>query len=300
MVVDVLRRILGLGRSGSVEDYAAQWGGVDYLQGVPGAEAGAPAGAAVTVDYDAIVASLEYHKREVDSLRDMLVSEIDDAYRRMVEAARQGDRDVLEALAVEAALKEKLVRALTMLSKLIQIAIGRVRTAKSTEEAVKAIQPVVMMMRTVNESFASLAPELAVQLDAIREEAEKIYAFQGFSVPVQVRSIADVMPDAKELIRKAMIEANKDAEKILPKPPAEVAKAAKPQVDVDEVASRLLEYIKANGGRLRVSEAARALGVSPEIVRLALRRLEEKGVIRLQRATRQTPKGSQAGEASWT
>lgn len=278
-MIDVLKRILGKGRPG-VEDYAAQWDATDYLQGVPKSEEGG-----VEVDYDSIVAHLEYHKHEIETMRDMLVKEIDDAYKRMVEAAKNGDKDTLELLAAEAALKERLAKALTMLGRLIQIAIGRVKAAKSTEEILKAVQPVVMMMRSVNESIAATAPELAVQLEALREEVEKLYSFQGIEAPVPVRSIADTMPEARELIRKAIIEANKDAEKILPKPPVELlGNAEATKVDVEEVASRLLDYIKTTGGRLRVKEAARILGVSPEVVRRALRHLEEKGIIKLQRS----------------
>ena len=282
MVLDVLRRILGRGRPG-IDDYAAQWGAVDYLQGVPRGEG------AQAVDYDSIVAHLEYHKHEIESMRDMLVREIDEAYKKMVEAAKKGDKDTLELLAAEAALKERLAKALTMLSKLIQISIGRVKAAKSTEEILKAVQPVVMMMRSVNESIAATAPELAVQLEALREEVEKLYSFQGIQAPVPVRSIAETMPEARELIRKAIIEANKDAEKILPKPPVELLGGAEtPQIDIEDVASRLLEYIKATGGRVRVREAAKVLGVSPEVVRRALRHLEEKGIIRLQKSQPQS------------
>ncbi|GAB6148148.1 hypothetical protein [Stetteria hydrogenophila] len=281
MVLDVFKRVLGRGRPG-VEDYAAQWGVNDYLGGVPGAEGGAEEG----FDYDSVVARLEYRRREIESMRDMIVREIDEDYKRMVEAAKQGDRETLELIAADAALKERLAKALTVLVRMIHLAIGRVRAAKSAEEILKAIQPVVMMVRSVNESIAATAPELAVQLEELREEVEKLYNFQGVPTPVPVRSIAETSPEARELIRKALAEASRDAEKILPKPPAVLAPAGSSvnvNVDIEEVASKLLEYIKSTGGRVKVSQAAKALGVAPEVIKRALLYLEEKGVIKIQR-----------------
>jgi DNA-binding Lrp family transcriptional regulator len=269
MVVSVLRKFFSR-LSGE-----QQWDepeATDYLKGVGLGHR--------EVDYDEIAANLEVRRLELEQMMGMLVSEVKESYSKIVESIRGGDRESAELLAAEVAMKNTLIKALAMVSKLLKLAVSKIKTAKSVEELAKVLGPAVIMLRNINEYMVSMAPEVAAQLSAIKDEIEKLYAIPGINLEhMRIRGITDLVPESKEVLRKAYEEASKDLERILPPPPAE-AREVKP-VDLEELQEKLLQYIRERGGRISIKRAAEDLGVSPEVVRKALFRLEERGIIRL-------------------
>ncbi len=270
MVVGVLKKILSR-FSGEGQQWDAARG-TDYLNGVGLVHK--------DVDYDEIAANLEVRRLELEQMMGMLVSEVKESYSKIVDSIRRGDRENAELIAAEVAMKNTLIKALAMVSKLLKLAISKIKTAKSVEELAKVLGPAVIMLRNINEYMTSMAPEVAAHLSAIKDEIERLYAIPGINLDyVKVKGITDLVPESKEVLRKAYEEASKDLERILPPPPAE-AREVKP-VDMEELQRKLLNYIKRMGGKISIKKAAEDLEVSEEAIRRALFRLEERGVIRL-------------------
>ncbi|MEB2836482.1 MAG: MarR family transcriptional regulator [Desulfurococcales archaeon] len=270
MVVGIIRRILGRDASQPVWDARAA---SDVTSGV---------GLGVTddyADYDSVMANLEYKRMEIEQVKEMVAMEIKETYDAIVRSVKEGDRETAELLAAEVALKKNIVKALSLVSKLLKLAVTRIRTAKTTEEAVKALGPVVAVLRSVSPYLSNVSPELAVQIASIREEIERLYSMPGLQVQgLDTKGILDLVPEAKNVLRQAVREASEDVSKLLPEEPRE---ASEVEVDIEEAAARLIEYIKANGGRLNVKKAAQELGLSPSLVRAALRHLEKRGLVKL-------------------
>ena len=270
MVVGIIRRILGRDASQVVWDARAA---SDVTSGV---------GLGIAddyADYDSVMANLEYKRMEIEQVKEMVAMEIKETYDAIVRSVKEGDRETAELLAAEVALKKNIVKALSLVSKLLKLAVTRIRTAKTTEEAVKALGPVVAVLRSVSPYLSNVSPELAVQIASIREEIERLYSMPGIQVQgLDTKGILDLVPEAKNVLRQAVREASEDVSRLLPEEPRE---ASEVEVDIEEAAARLIEYIKANGGRLNVKKAAQELGLSPSLVRAALRHLEKRGLIKL-------------------
>ncbi len=270
MVVGIIRRILGRDASQAVWDARAA---SDVTSGV---------GLGVAddyADYDSVMANLEYKRMEIEQVKEMVAMEIKETYDAIVRSVKEGDRETAELLAAEVALKKNIVKALSLVSKLLKLAVTRIRTAKTTEEAVKALGPVVAVLRSVSPYLSNVSPELAVQIASIREEIERLYSMPGIQVQgLDTKGILDLVPEAKNVLRQAVREASEDVSRLLPEEPRE---ASEVEVDIEEAAARLIEYIKANGGRLNVKKAAQELGLSPSLVRAALRHLERRGLVKL-------------------
>ncbi len=277
MVIGVIKKFIS--RVAGDEEGRLGWdasSAMDYLNGVGLREFGQQ------VDYDEIVASLEVKKLEIERLTGMLVHEVKDSYARIVDAMKNNDRETAELIAAEVAMKNTLIKALAMVSRLLHLAISRIKTAKSADELAKILGPAVVMLRNLNDYMASVAPEVAAQLSAIKDEIERLYAIPGINLDyLKIKGVTDLVPESKEILRKAYEEASKDVERLLPPPPEEASGVR--IVDLEELQEQLLEYIKRNEGRINITKAARELGVTPELIRKALFRLEEKGVIRLTR-----------------
>ncbi len=276
MVVSVLKRFLG-----RLSGEGQQWNGeqvAGYLNGV---------GLGKSTDYDEIAANLEVKRLELEQMMGSLVSEVKESYMRIVDSIKRGDREGAELLAAEVAMKNTLIKALAMVSKLLKLAVSKIRTAKSVDELAKVLSPAVVMLRNINEYMTTMAPEVAAQLSAIKDEIERLYAIPGINVEhVRVRGITDLVPESKEVLRKAYEEASRDLERILPPPPEE-ARNVRP-IDLEELQERLLDYIRMRGGRISIRKAAEDLNVSQEAIRRTLFRLEERGLIRLHLPSKQS------------
>ena len=271
MVVDILRRIIG-GRGGQA------WDASSYAD--PTAGVGIDYGDEGSIDYDALLANLEIRREELEHVKNVIINEIKDSYNTLVKAMRAGDRETAELLAAEIAVKKNIAKALTMVTKLLSVAAARIKTARTTEEAIKVLNPVLAILRGMSPYLSNVSPEIALQVSAIRDEIERMYSIPSIQMPsIDTKSVLEMMPDAKNVLRQAAREAAEELEKELP----EEAPSA---IDVEVLEGAVIEYIRSHGGRINIRVAAEELGVSPKLIRYVLSRLEERGVIRLAPASR--------------
>ncbi len=264
MVVGIIRRLVG-GRPG--------WGSVeeslDPLAGVPDQAEAA---------LDEIIAKLRVAKEELEALKYKITEEVNAYYQAYLEAKRRNNRDEMELAAAEIVVKKKILKAVIAYIKLLNAAIARINDARDVGTASKIMLSLEPAFRMLHQYLVQESPEAAARLMQVVNYAESAVSSVGTvveSMPTaRVPLLAD--PEVGKFLAETFREANVEAEMITPK-----IEPAKPAIDYEALEKRLLEYIKANGGVLRVREAAARLGVPPSAVKEALIRLQRKGVIRI-------------------
>ena len=252
MVIEAIRRLLG-------KTEASPHHALEYGEGI---------------DYDEVIARLHMAKSEVDRIKDQIMNEISEHQERMIEAFKKGDRDTAETTAAEIVIKKKVLRSIIAYSKLIGLAIQRIRDARNIEALVKALVPIEYAMRIVNDYLANVSPEALAKLTQALGAAETLVRHTGMiaeSLPV-VRSIADLDPEVREELIKAMAEAKRESDELIPRVVVEEPRGLE---------ERLLDYIKRHGGVINVRQASKELGVPPSKIKEALYSLDAKGVIRI-------------------
>lgn len=225
------------------------------------------------VDFDEVIARLQLAKMEIDRLKEQLVNEISGYYDRMVEAVRAGDSESLELTATEVVLKKKILTSVITYSKLLALAIQRLRDARDVETMVKVLAPLEYVMKAADDYLASVSPETVMRINSVLEATERVIRNTQVTASLLPMARIEFDPEVREEIARAVAEANSESDSI-------VARVRSPRADLGEA---LLEYIKASGGVINIAKAARDLNASQEDVRRALESLQSRGLIRVHR-----------------
>ncbi len=261
MVIDIVRRLGIIG-----------WG--------PGGKAGHQTGYGEEgVDYDEILARLQLTKTEVDSMKNIVLAEINRFYDKMLDAARRRDYDALHIHAAEIVLKKRILKALTMYSRLIELAIVRIQDARSIESLAKALAPLEFAMRAMDEYLAATSPEIAARLTSIVQSTERVVRSTALTVnniPVPAATV-ELDPEIKREIRRVLSEVSREVDDLVPDPERIVGGKG----GDDDIDQRVYDYVKRSGGVVRISKIAAELGVEKEEIIKSLRRLQQKGLIRI-------------------
>jgi len=224
------------------------------------------------VDFDEVIARLQLAKMEVDRLKEQLVNEISSYYDRMVNAARSGDSEALELAAAEVVLKKKILTSVITYSKLLALAIQRIRDARDVETLVKVLAPLEYVMKAADDYLAAVSPETVMRINSVLEATERVIRNTQVTASMLPAARVDMDPEVREEIARAVAEASRESESI-------VSKARSSQ----DLELALLEYIRSSGGVVNVGKAARELNTTPEAIRAALEALQSKGLIRVHR-----------------
>ncbi|MEN2999311.1 MAG: winged helix-turn-helix transcriptional regulator [Acidilobaceae archaeon] len=224
------------------------------------------------LDYDEILARLEIAKFEVDKIKGQLIDEIGKQYDRMIEAAKSKDKDNLQIMASELVLKRKVLTTVIAYSKLIELAIRRINDARNIESLARALAPLTLVLRASDEYLSTVSPQIVASITSVIELASSVSKrVEATASYLPTASLGEIDAETRQEIAKAMAEASRESEEIVKVPIAY-------QKSLEE---RVLEYVRAKGGFISISAAAKELGVTPGEVRKALEALESKGVIRV-------------------
>lgn len=226
------------------------------------------------IDFDEIVARLEFAKLEVDRTRDQLTNEITSYYDKMQNALRANDNETAEMIAAEIVLKKRVLAALTAYSRLLGMAVQRVRDARSIEALVKSIASLDYWLRATNVYLATVSPELVGKLSNVIVSTENVIREVGVladNIPI---ARVEVDPEVKQEIAAALAELG--------------VKIQTPSQTSQDLEKALLEYVKTRGGRISIPRVARELNTTPEAVKKALESLELKGLVKIHRVS-ETP-----------
>ncbi|MCE4604498.1 MAG: MarR family transcriptional regulator [Aeropyrum sp.] len=270
MVLDIVRRLNPFtGRSGPPHAGGFGFGGEE------------------AIDYDEILARLQLTKTEVDSMRNMVLSEIRSFYDKMIAAARKKDIDSLHIHAAEIVLKKRILKALTMYSRLIELAIIRIQDARNIESLARALAPLEFAMRAMDEYLAATSPEIAARLSSIVQTTERVVKSTSITVsniPIPTAQL-ELDPEVKREIARVLADVSREVDDLVPDPERVVS----PKPREEELDTRVYEHIKRSGGVVKIGRLAEELGVERDEIVRSLRRLQRKGLIRI---------ASRGGEAS--
>ncbi len=229
-------------------------------------------------NFDDLVAKLQLAKMEVDRVKYQLLEEIRDHRQSLIEAYVKKDADGLQIHGAELVLKKKLLAAVITYSRLLDLTIKRVQDTRNIEALVNSLAPLEYVLRAMDDYLAATSPEIAAKLASVVETAERVVRGTGFltsNLP-HASSPATIDPEVQREIARTIAEARREVESLVPEVSLE---ANGGQMSPEEVDERLLDYIRRNGGVIRLSEAARELGIPREEVVKALRRLQRRGLI---------------------
>ena len=227
-------------------------------------------------NYDDVLAQLNIVKGEIDRAKLLLMDEVARYSEKLKAAIRSRDNEGIIEAASELAIKKKVLKAVATYSKLIEIAMERIKDSRNLEAIASTLSSLQYAMNSMSQYLSNLAPDVMSRLLTLTELTESVInkaKLLSASIP-EPKSLAVLDDEAKKLIAEAAREASEETERIAPKVPA--------TFDPAVLEARLLDYIKANNGVLSISKASEALGVPPEVVRELLARLQAKGVIRLE------------------
>ncbi|MCE4624556.1 MAG: hypothetical protein F7C35_01650 [Desulfurococcales archaeon] len=277
MVVDIIKKIFGRGAQGRW----TEWGDAPVEVGV---DETPPLGAP---DYDDIVLKLQYTKDELSMLKLMIGEELSKLVGEIRKAQHKGDINTAEILAADYALKRKVLHGITVLEKMLQVVITRVKTAKQMDTVRKLTSGIYPYIQSLTEYLASMSPEVAGKLMSTRDALETLYRqtqIMGETMPKNFR-VSEIDPEVKEILNETFREATEEVRELAPEEPK--------VIDYEELEEKLLNYIKTHNGVVKLKEASKELGVPPKVIKEALYRLARKGVINLTKTGRQ-PQGSTA------
>ena len=270
MVVGVLKRIFGRG--------------VDWGEPEPH-----DPGAIITGMDDSIldeaISRFTFIKGELERLKYKIVSEIDQYFARMQQAAKRGDREEVETYAAEIVMKRKVLKAIIAYVKLLDHVISKLRTSKDATEVGKHLASIEYVMAMVASYLAHENPEIVVAINNTINQAENVIRNSNLLVDNLPKPSVTQDPEVRKLVAMVFAEAQKEAEVLTPSLPAYA------EIDYAELESKLLDHIRRNNGVLNVRKAAEELGVTPQTVKEVLYRLQRKGVISI------TGKTGREGEA---
>lgn len=229
------------------------------------------------IDFDEVIARLQLAKMEIDRLKEQLVNEISSYYDRMVNAARSGDSETLELTAAEVVLKKKILTSVITYSKLLALAIQRIRDARDVETLVKVLAPLEYVMKATDDYLASVSPETVMKISSVLETTERLIRNTQVTASLLPSARVEVDPEVREEIARAVAEANRESESLV--------SGVRTSIDMERA---LLDYIRSSGGIINVSKAARDLNTTPEVIRATLESLQSKGLIRVHRRSVET------------
>jgi len=262
MVVGAIKRLFS----------KSSWSGEEeYMAGVPtGGLLGDPG-----PDFDSLLANIRMARDEIDRHRLMLMDEIARLKQEAVAALRSGDREGAEMIAAEIVMKKNLLKGLIIYYKALNLLEVRIKTTRNLADIVQISRLMGEMARVITPYAEEAGAEWAAtilktqeMLDTLaRSNSILIDTLPKTSVPL-ARS-EEVQKQFMEIVKEANIE----SESLVADIPA--------PIDYEELEEKLIDYIRANNGVINVKKAAKALGVSPKIVKETLYRLVKKGVIKV-------------------
>ncbi len=261
-VADIFRRVIGRISGYSNEDSYA-----DAASGVQGDG----------ISYDDVLAQLHMVKEEIDRAKIRLQEEIINYHERLKSSLKNNDHESVIISASELALKKKVYKAVATYSSLLSLAIERIRDTRNLETIAKTIASVSYAMQHMSEYLGTITPEVSASLLAAAEHTESVIRKAGLlgSIVSDVKSVSMLDQEARQLIAEAAKEAAEETERVTPAVPE--------SFDPTALETRLIEYIRASGGVVKISKAAESLGVPPGVIRELLARLEAKGFIKVER-----------------
>jgi len=221
----------------------------------------------------------------IDSTRRVLEEKYEEHQRRAKLYASEGKRDYQAIFEEES---KHISTLLTLFSKVYYDLIRvryRLETISMVEEPMKLLPEIAQELDMIKPEIERIAPELTVMLHEVRRRIASIMATTSTSL----EAFATLYNDEKTSSSVEVKESKQFAElKSLPLPPRSppvTAIKSAPTVEnkplnINTVKKLIIEEIKKSGGVFVVNDFARKHEIPIHVVKEALKKLEEEGLIK--------------------
>lgn len=247
---------------------------------------------------DAIIVQLELLEDKLAEFRYRYEKRAHELFGKVVAALKAGDRNKALVYASEVGQVRNILKVMVALERLIIMARERLVTVKDMKELVNIMMVFGTAIETVKEQVKTLYPSIAVALEEISRSVRSMI------VETSLEGVGDINPTvvsetALQVLNEAWKKAEEEIRESLPEPPLKtpmpqdvvVATTAignresrqttlvKPSIE--ELEGLILAYVKQHGGFLDIKYFQEKYGVTKEEVLEALRRLADKGLVRI-------------------
>jgi division protein CdvB (Snf7/Vps24/ESCRT-III family) len=260
-----------------------------------------------------IVSSLSDLKIKLEEIRKRLKERDDELLSNAVKALNVNDRERAAIYASEIAEVRRLIKYVQMALLAVERLLERMKTMNIVND-IRVLTTTIGVLNQLKTMFANTMPELAATLDTIVTNVNAIVA--QTQTPELNVNVANVSKEVEDILREIEHQADEKIKHSLsPIPvqlenvmsqqvtrdvlnhgkvvenmtsvgitmPTSYAKTYKPGVAVFDsgIEYQIYNYIVANRGLIKVDECATIFGLSKEDIIAILKRLEQKGLIKL-------------------
>ena len=260
-----------------------------------------------------MASTLESIKLKLETVLTRLEHRDKELFEMAVKAMVNGDRDRASIYAGEVLEVRKLMKNVRTVDLALEKVKIRLETLTTMEDIGSELPGVIALLEAVRPQLQVISPELAASVDKVIMEVNNIVVTTQAPVPRTVESVIIATPEAEKVLKEVEKQAEKEIEERLPKLPENLMKLAeekkplpivlvkqsqkpseKPKSNVqqvkkqskkiltlEELESKVLEYIIDHGGFIDVLHCASELEVSRDAILMALESLKSKGKVKI-------------------
>jgi len=224
----------------------------------------------------AAVVTIDRMLNFLESTRKNLESMYEDHQRRAKLFAEEG-KEEYEKIFVE---ESRHIASLISLFSKVHFDLMRVKyrlqTITAVEEPMRLLPEIIQELEMIRPEIERIAPELTTMLLEVERRVNSVMSVSSLS------SLSKFYPGKEEKGKQAKLQGRtpplppKEKPRVREKTPHKLAST----VNLGVVKKLLLEEIKRNGGVLVVSDFSKKYGIPKHMVYIALRKMEEEGLIR--------------------
>jgi division protein CdvB (Snf7/Vps24/ESCRT-III family) len=260
-----------------------------------------------------IVSSLSDLKLKLEEIKKRLKERDDELLSNAVKALNVNDRERVAIYASEIAEVRKLIRFVQIALLAVERLLERLKTMNIVND-IRVLSTTIGVLNQLKSMFNNTMPELAATLDTIVTNVNAIVA--QTQTPELSVNVANVSKEVEDILKEIERQADEKIKHSLSPVPVQLENIISQQMSRDVMEySKVVEsmtsvgvtmptsytkshkvfatafdsgieyqiynYIIANRGLIKVDECATAFGLSKENVIAILRRLEQKGLIKI-------------------
>ncbi|MEB3757851.1 MAG: hypothetical protein GSR82_05995 [Desulfurococcales archaeon] len=242
-----------------------------------------PAGTpGVNVEYEQVLIGLEEAKDNINQAYFTTLNQITELKREMERAIRNHEKDKAVNIAVHIHNQKKIAVTYKTIANLIENAIFRIREAKSVEPILKTLSFILPQLQgastAANEKLRLASASLARAIQGYRTLESNVEVGIGGMHGLAEAESKNTMTRYESIARDLLFEASKAATEEVNKVVGDLYFPEPPEPGLED---KVYMYLLENRGKpVKISEIARAFGVSQDEVRKVVAKLAREGKVK--------------------
>ncbi len=239
--------------------------------------------------------SLQVQKDKLENTLNKLQRRDRQVFEKCIGAHLSNDRTHAVMYANECAEIRNMAKLIMSAQLSIERVILRLETVKEFGDIMAQLSPVIGIVNEVSKKLSGVVPEVSNELDKIHRILNQTVLETGVSMQ-RVDTPHLLNEEARRIIEEASIIAEQKIRERFPELPklgepiaeGEISIATSPSIHAKtvnwmykKIDEEVYDYIVRNQGKISISKCALELKLTPEEVKNAIKRLREKGIIRI-------------------